>query len=650
MNLNLSKRQVFYLLLVLILFPVITAAQEEKALISALSEAEKNQDAAAMAEACYKLGVYYDDQDSVRLSTIYLRDGLRWSRKSGSIKQQASVLNYLASVLSYAGTADSINQMYKQSADLFLQTGDTAKAADVMLNLGMELVNAGSYQKALEVKLKALEYRIICGDSTNISFYFQQVGEVYKELKLNDKWKYYLEKARILAGNEKYARHRTRISILNDLGGIYADEQNYQAALKAYQEMINFSLMHNYPRGVATANANLVEVYFALDDPHHALESALKSYNMSKEGNAYRQISATENLAGAYKKLGDFNKAIVYYRQALNHPNILDYTDEYLVVLKGIAFVSAKIGNYADAFTYQSNYLRLHDSVNSLEVKKNISLLETSFRTREQSQQIALLSAQNQLQQEQIKRIRSLLLLGGIALFLFLFVIYLLFRQHRLRHFHSQLLLEQKLLRTQMNPHFIFNALAAVQQFLLKGDAAQASDYLGHFALLMRSVLKSSREEWISLKEEIGILESYLKIQKLRFETHLTYELIVDPALETEFIFIPPLMIQPFIENAVEHGINQMEKPGFILLQITESADNVIFKIEDNGPGLSSESAKKDNHLSYATTIFNERVKNLNKRLPRPISFSMNNIQTTDTNLSGLRVEICIPISSKIPI
>lgn len=623
-------------------------ADDRNELFFNLEKARTANNQLEVARAYYRLGVYFDQNDSMVVSNQYLVKGLQAARKSENIKIIAQILNYLASNYSYSGTADSINSMFLEASNLFLANGDTAKAGDVLLNLGMEYVNQGHYEEALKVKLKALEFRVACGDSTNISFYFQQIGEVYKELKLPEKWKFYLETAAQLAGNEKYSRLKTRISILNDLGGIYADEGNYSQALEAYQQMIDLSINNNYPNGVATANSNLVEVYFALNDPTKALEVARNAYQMSRNGGSiYRQLAATENIAACYKKLGNYTQARFFYNEVLNNINIKDYSDIYLATLKGLAFTESKLGDHSEAYKRLIEFQQLNDSISNLEVKKNISLLETKFQTKEKEQQILLLSTQNLLQQEQLKRERLYFLLGILILVLLAMFIFMLLRQNRLRNLQKSLVLEQKLLRSQMNPHFIFNALSAIQMVILNGESHAASSYLGNFALLMRSVLKSSREEWISLTDEISILSNYLELQKLRFEELMSYTLEIDEPIDTDFILVPPMLIQPFLENAIEHGICKTDIGGRVEVQIQEKNNHIVATIMDNGPGLKPSRPKAEEHISYANSIFKERILNLNKRLNMPIVYEIIDRKTLSPSQNGLIVVIKIPIINR---
>jgi sensor histidine kinase YesM len=131
----------------------------------------------------------------------------------------------------------------------------------------------------------------------------------------------------------------------------------------------------------------------------------------------------------------------------------------------------------------------------------------------------------------------------------------LYFRQGRINAMHEKMLVEQRLFRSQMNPHFIFNSLASVQNFIVKQDDTKASIYLSRFSELVRSILNNSLQEQITLEEEISTIENYLALQKVRFSDQFDYELEVDETLDPESTFVPPMLTQPFIENAIEHGI-----------------------------------------------------------------------------------------------
>ncbi len=618
-------------------------AQDESELLDALKTATESGKPEAQVEALYRLGLFYNNNDSVSKSIQYTQKAIDLGRQLPPLEWTARALNLQACTYSESGTSDTINAMFQEATDLFLSFGDTARAAGVLINLGMEYINMGLYEKGLETKQLALDYKLRSKDSTNICFFYQQIGEAYKVLKMNDKWKYYLEKARDLAQNPSYARFLSKVSILNDLGGIYADEEKYADALQVYQEMIRISIENNYPQGVSTANANLVEVYFALNDPDKALRAALKHYEMSRDASAYRQISSVENLASCYLNKGDFRNAERYFQMAVSHPSVSQYVEVLTESLKGMSETAAALGKFEEAYHFRLRYEHLNDSLAAVEVKKNISLLETTFQTREKEQRVQLLTAENAVKDAELARLNTWILVGLVALMLFVLLVYLAWRQHQLAALHKRMVLEQKLLRSQMNPHFIFNALAAIQQQLRNGNAGPAAELLASFATLMRSVLKGAREDWISLDEELTQLRSYLEIQQLRFQSHLHFSLHCDPTLETDILILPPLMIQPFVENAIEHGISKRDTPGTLQIVFEDKGEHLRVLIDDDGLGLNG-GASKENHLGYATSIFKERMKLLNKSMRKRVVFQLHDKAALDSATSGVQVEIWFPV------
>ena len=148
---------------------------------------------------------------------------------------------------------------------------------------------------------------------------------------------------------------------------------------------------------------------------------------------------------------------------------------------------------------------------------------------------------------------------------------YILFRNSRLKAKHKSVDLEQKLLRSQMNPHFIFNSLIAIQSYIYKKDPVQAGDFLAKFADLVRIILEASRVEFVKLTKEIKMLNLYFELQNLRFENKFEYKIEVSDDIDAENISIPPMLAQPFIENAIEHGIRKISILMLLILRIRQA-------------------------------------------------------------------------------
>ncbi len=205
--------------------------------------------------------------------------------------------------------------------------------------------------------------------------------------------------------------------------------------------------------------------------------------------------------------------------------------------------------------------------------------------------------------------------------------------------------MEMQALRAQMNPHFIFNSLNTIRYFVLNNENEKASDYLGKFARLLRMVLQNSRENTIPLSEELEALRLYLEIEARRFGDSFQYRIVVPEHLDTDGIIVPPLLLQPFAENAIWHGLLHSDKPDKeLVVRISEEEDACIFTIEDNGVGRDkarevksrSATAKK----SFGMKITNKRVELFNKNFASQIEIDVRDLVSTDGEVAGTAVEI----------
>jgi LytS/YehU family sensor histidine kinase len=194
-----------------------------------------------------------------------------------------------------------------------------------------------------------------------------------------------------------------------------------------------------------------------------------------------------------------------------------------------------------------------------------------------------------------------------------------------------------------MNPHFIFNSLNSIQILINKNKNKEASFYLSRFSSLSRIILEYSSQESIPLSKEIELLQGYIEIEKLRSAGNFNYEIIYDDNLETEFINIPPMAIQPFVENAIKHGLKSSEKVGLLTLSFEEKNDILKVIIEDNGEGIAKTlKTIQKSHKSMAMTIFETRRKLLQKQYKKKLDIKIIDITTKDK--TGTRVIINLPI------
>ncbi|MBN1198268.1 MAG: histidine kinase, partial [Bacteroidales bacterium] len=239
----------------------------------------------------------------------------------------------------------------------------------------------------------------------------------------------------------------------------------------------------------------------------------------------------------------------------------------------------------------------------------------------------------------------SVIGMGALSVLL----LFLLIRQNRARAREQVAEFRQKLLRSQMNPHFIFNSLTSIQNFIVKQDDIKASIYLSRFSDLVRNILSHSLAEEITLEEELNTIENYLVLQQVRFPDKFSYSIEIDPAMDTEHILIPPMLSQPVIENAIEHGIKPMESLGRLVIRANQEHDYLTIEIEDNGVG--REKAQQllrqydPKHQSLATTLIRERIAVINKKMKKQkITFIITDLKDEAGNPTGTMVQFQIPV------
>jgi len=206
--------------------------------------------------------------------------------------------------------------------------------------------------------------------------------------------------------------------------------------------------------------------------------------------------------------------------------------------------------------------------------------------------------------------------------------------------------LETKALRSQMNPHFIFNALNAIKKFLLKNDVPNADRYLSSFAKLLRLILENTRENSVLLENEIKLLQLYLQLEHLRFEDKLEYLINVDEKINTAETEIPSMIIQPFVENAIVHGIQHKEGKGMVKINFQQKEKYIEVVIEDDGVGRLTSATQEETipHKSLAIKISEERLTALRKNKNIPAGIDIVDLNDTNGNPTGTKVIICIPL------
>lgn len=338
---------------------------------------------------------------------------------------------------------------------------------------------------------------------------------------------------------------------------------------------------------------------------------------------AYQSKSAHFRLKGQFDSAAKYADAAIPYFRRYNSPTLLaSGLNTQYKAHKGA-------GDYKKALSAFEERTQINDSMLTLEKSKKINELEKKYN-----------QAKNEKTILELKQRQQLYLAFAVVVLLAIAVAAFIIREKNLQQKQKILEAEQRLNRARINPHFFFNALASLQQYaLIKGEGAKLASSLSKFSHIMRDTLESTYKEYVPLEDEIAFLEHYLSLQEMRLDHRFTYAIETDSGLDISEVVVPPMIIQPFIENAIEHGFQQFDGKCYLSVFFRQQKNNLIITIEDNGTGL-QEKSKTAQHISRATQIIKDRLYLLNTSRKTKANFSVKNRQDTH----GVQVVINLPL------
>lgn len=490
------------------------------------------------------------------------------------------------------------------------------------------------------------------------------IGKLYRKKGDYEKSLKYLKKADVVVGTTNVQQ---RAVVQGQIGDSYNQLNKTDEAEEYYQRSIEYGkeardtalLVENFDRindiyrqqkrsqDIISLNNRVVDrkgATIKTGDPAAEIVDGAQNDFWVRE----LEQKANLNLAAAYIE-NDSSEAAIEILNDLQGNSDVDDLEQSRDVHNMLSKAYDQSGLYARALDEYKIFVKIQDSLlkeKDLRIKatlkKNIALqgLENQVifleKDRELSaQSIALNESNLQLQQTIIVAVVV------IALVSLLFLI-IVVRKNRARA-TAYNLLELKSLRTKMNPHFIFNSLNSVNHFIAQNDEKAANKYLSRFSKLMREVLDSSDKDFISVEKELDLLKVYLALEHQRFENKFSYELHVDPEIENGDSMIPPMLVQPFIENAIWHGLRYVDYPGLLEVRFLHREKGVLIEVEDNGIGRKAsrelKTKSQHQHKSSAIRLSQNRIVLSNKVYGEALSVQ---IIDKEGDQSGTLVQITI--------
>lgn len=426
-------------------------------------------------------------------------------------------------------------------------------------------------------------------------------------------------------------------------------ERDFRKGDALLRRSLELSLINKDSGTIAFSLANIGWNYYL----EKMYDSSLYSYNKSlKYSIPARLHSAAANALGnigtIYRDLKDPEKAVSFYQRGIDEAKkINDWYDLYWIYLD-MSDLYLRMRDTSNAYNNYVLYKKYWDAYTLRENIKGLADTRLRYEFENHNKEVQLLSLRLKNQ-----RILNYGFTGFIVLSMAIGA--LLFRGSKLKakrrisemnHKISEI--TQANLRQQMNPHFIFNTLNSIQYYMYQHDKLATNNYLTKFSNLMRKVLDNSQHTSIPLNDELTALKLYLELESIRFKDKFSFEINVDEEIDPLMYKIPTMLIQPYVENSICHGLMPMEGKGFVRIGINLEKDFLLCTIEDNGIGREAareKSLKKENnHNSLGTRITTSRLDLVNALYGTSLKTVYTDLKNEKGEPAGTRVEIHIPI------
>ncbi len=576
----------------------------------------------------------------------------KFSNKLNNETGKAISLNAIGMSYTSAGYYDSAIPFLDSSLRIFERIKDTTGITFVKNNLAVVNMRRGNYVKAVELYQKNLEYAQKQNNLENMLLAYNNLGIVFFDWKKYDEALENYNKA-LEVLNLKGEEDR-KGSVYNNIGEIYREKGELTLAKKYFKKSLDLNSKFGKKRSILISISNLGEIYFQQKEYEKALENFKKALEISYQiPDNYNVAIMNINVGKTLNKLGKPHQGKRYLKEGIKVAEKLGLKNILIDAYKSL-MENAKLENNAELlYDYTLKYIALKDSVFNEKSMKTLNELETRFKTAQKEKEIAVLTADQKAKALEIQMQRNQKYFLAITLLVILFITYLLFNRYRIKQIKiksdlekAKISIEQRLFRSQMNPHFIFNSLNSISSFIGSNNTAEAQLYLAKFAKLMRLILENSRKSSIALEDEIQALQLNLELEKLRFDNRFDFEISVADDIDPENLYISPMLIQPFIENSIKHGFKNKKDKGFIKVNFKKENGMLVCTVEDNGIGRAEaakiKEAENKKHVSLGTQVTKDRFSIL-KNINRQAGFEIIDLKDDNGNPAGTKVIIKIP-------
>ena len=506
--------------------------------------------------------------------------------------------------------------------------------ADCYNGLGIVYKRIGDYVTSLKYYNESLLIYKANGLVEGISRTYGNLGVLYDLMgELEESYKYYNNAYAI---DDSLNNVRSKHSLLTNIAIYHMRKKEFSRAIELLKTNVHYYDSTNIDYNLKVCYNNLSYIYKLTEQYNLSIKYATKAIELVTSANKLDAADSYLNRSESYRKKGQFRMALedakmnfklsesLGFAKRLESYELLANTYDTLGQFKAAASAFKMIGQYKDSL-FEHNKVQQYKAE---EIKQNV---------RDKNQQIVSQERNIELLNERVEREKEWKMFLGIVAALFLILIMLLFQKYSYRNKTNRILkeqnklifdqkreievineeLENRMLRAQINPHFVFNALNSIQHFITVNDKKSTLKYLTKFSSLLRQILENSISAKVTMVDELKFLSIYIDLEALRFDDSFNYQLNVEEGINLHDFEVPILFLQPFVENAILHGLTPKTGNKDLTISIFQDEKNIVFEIEDNGIGRTSAAKLKNQknieQKSRGLSVTEQRIKMLQK-------------------------------------
>ncbi|HEX7015179.1 MAG TPA: tetratricopeptide repeat protein [Cyclobacteriaceae bacterium] len=595
----------------------------------------------------------------------YATEAITLAREMGYKKGEGEALNQAGICFTIMGDYPRGLEYFHTALPVLEAAGEEQLQANTLNNIGNSHQLRGNTVEARLFFHRALALRTKLADTTSLYGSFNSLALFFRQQHLYDSAIHYFHAYKRLAEMQDDLQKISVVS--NNLGLLYRNRGVYDSALQFFRRALEIKQRLGDDQGTALSYRNIGDVHNDKGDYGEALEYYNKSLTIREAiGYNFGLTILLRDMAEMQRKSGRKREALTYAARSLAVAREYNLKPEEADALKTLSAVYEDLGEYSRSLKIHQQYVGLKDSLLNAEKARQLNELQVRYETEQKEKELLAKSKAIELLEVQAagdKRVRvslmiAFLFMAGMAV--------VLYKRYRLKRRAQEELakknqeianknreieevnkeLEKRMLRAQMDPHFIFNCLNGIQHFITSNDKHNALRYLSRFSKLVRQVLENSVNTIVPLSDELRLLELYIELEALRFGQRFEHEIAIDPDLDVHNVEVPFLLLQPYVENAIQHGLRHRPSGGRLSIKLERAGGNVCCVVEDNGVGRSQarrlNGATSGDHRPRGMALAEQRLTLLNKKQSRKTLVRVEDLNES-TRSCGTKVTITIP-------